>query len=60
MNKLNNIITITIIISLYLEHQYAFTNTITIAIRGSKYRVSQKKVYRDTGLDSKPITSLLY
>ena len=24
------------------------------------YRVSQKKVYRDTGLDSKPITSLLY
>ena len=24
------------------------------------YRVSQKKVYSDTGLDSKPITSLLY
>ena len=24
------------------------------------YRVSQKKVYHDTGLDSKPITSLLY
>ena len=29
-------------------------------VRASYLRASQKKVYRDTGLDSKPITSLLY